>query len=71
MLPGVVQRSPGICLTAKKNRKTSARRPSDEGCVTSDRLKWDSLLPNELGRIAQHVRNGEGRKKRKGQGRPT
>ena len=37
MIPGVVHRSPGMCLAAEENpgkpRKTSARRPSDEGAV--------------------------------------
>ena len=34
MILRAVHRSPGICLTAEENpRKTSARRPSDEGAV--------------------------------------
>ena len=37
----------------------------DEGCATSHRLKWDLLSTNEVGRIAQHVKKGEGRKVRK------
>ena len=44
-------------------RKTSARRPSDEGgCATCHCLNWNHFPPNEVGRIAQHVRKGEGRK---------
>ena len=43
-------------------RKTSARRPSDDGSATSHRLNWGSLPPIEVGRIAQHVRKGEDRK---------
>ena len=30
------------------------------GCATSHRLKWCPFPPNEVGRIAQHVRRGEG-----------
>ena len=42
--------------------KTSATRPSDEGSVTtSHRLKWGPLPPNEIGRIAQHLKKGEER----------
>ena len=41
--------------------KTSARRPS-ESRVTSHRLKWGLLPPNEVGRIAELFRQGEGRK---------
>ena len=34
MIPGAVHSSPSICLTAeKKNRKSSARRTSEEGAV--------------------------------------
>ena len=50
-----VHRSPG------KLWKTLARRPSDEGCTTGHRLNWGPLLPNDIGRIAQHSRK-EGRK---------
>ena len=35
---------------------------SDEGCATSNHLKWGPLPPNYVGRIAQHVRKGDGRK---------
>ena len=35
----------------------------DEGCTTSHRLKCVPLLPNEICRITQYVRVGEGRKK--------
>ena len=42
--------------------KISARRPSDEGSVARHRLQWDPLPPNEVGRITQHIREGEGRK---------
>ena len=38
------------------------RRSSDEDCAKSHRLKWDSLPPNDVGRIAQYIMEGEGRK---------
>ena len=64
--PGAVHRSPGICLTAEENPwKASARRPSDEGCATSHSLKWDTLFPHEVGRIAQNVMEGQRRKEGK------
>ena len=60
---GAVYRSPGICPIAEENPwKISSRRPSDEGYATSHRLKLGPLPPNEVGRISQHVRKGEGRK---------
>ena len=34
-------------------------------CSTSHRLKWGPFPPNEVGRIAQHVRKGEGKKEGK------
>ena len=37
------------------------------GYGTSHRLKWESLPPNEVGSIAQHVRKGKGNI-RKGRG---
>ena len=47
-------------------------------CATNHQLKWGPFPPNEVGRIAQHVRKGEGRAIRcpctlltKGRGRPT
>jgi hypothetical protein len=40
-------------------------KPSDEGCATSHRLKWGPFPSNEVGRIAKHVRDGEGRKEGK------
>ena len=57
---GAVHRSPGICLTAEEN----PRKPQLGDrliCGLCD-LKWDPFLPNGVGRIAQHVRKGEGRK---------
>ena len=37
-----------------------------KGLCDHHRLKWGSIPPNEVGRIAQHVRKGEGRKERDG-----
>ena len=60
---GAVHRSPGIYHMAEENPRG---RPSDEGCVTSQGLKWVSLIPNDVAGIAQHVRKGEemGRKEK-------
>ena len=38
-----------------------------KGCATSHRLKWRPFPPNEVGRIAQHVRKGEGKDGGQGQ----
>ena len=63
MILGAVHRSPGICLTAKENpRKPQLGDRLMKGCATSHRLKWGPFPPNEVGRIEQHVRKGEGRK---------
>ena len=35
------------------------------GHATSHRLKWGPFPPNEVGRIVQHIRKGEGRKEGK------
>ena len=39
----------------------SARRSSDDGCVTIHLLKCGPLPPNKVGRIAQHIREEEAR----------
>ena len=63
MIPGAVDWSP---YRWGKRRNTSARRPSDEGAVRPFiALKWGPFPPNEVGRIAQHFKTGEGRKKGK------
>ena len=62
MILGAVHRSPGIYLTAEENpRKPQLgdrlmKRLCDQSC-----LKWGPFPPNEIGRIAQHIRKGEGR----------
>ena len=35
------------------------------GCATSHRLKWGPFPPNKVGKMAQHVRKGDGRKEGK------
>ena len=49
-------------LELRKTRKTSIKRPPDEGCATSHRLKWGPLYLNDVIGITQHIRKGEGRK---------
>ena len=49
-----------------KLQRISARRPFDECCATSHCLKWGPLPQTEVGRIAQHGREGEGRNEVKG-----
>ena len=62
MILGAVDRSPGICRTAEEiPRKSQLGDLPMKGCVTIHRLKWGSCPPNEVCRIAQHVRKGEGR----------
>ena len=51
-----------------KPRKTSGWKPSDKGCVTIHRLKWELLAPNDVDRIAQHTREGEGSNEGKDRG---
>ena len=65
MLLGAVHGSPGICLTAEGN----PRKPQLGDCLMkglcnqlSPQMKWGPYPPNEVGRIAQHVRKEEGRK---------
>ena len=56
-----VHRSPGICLKAEEN----PRKPQlGDRLMLCDKLspKWGPLPPNQVGRIAQHVRKGEGKK---------
>ena len=59
-----VHRSPGINLTDDQNPGKPRQETVDEGCTTSNRLKWGSLSPNEIGRIPQQVR----KERRKGRG---
>ena len=63
MIPGAVHRS-GIYLTGEENPGTYQLETVDEGCAISHRLKWGPFPPNEVSRIAQHVRKGGRRKGR-------
>ena len=66
MILEAVHRSPCICLTAEENpRKYQLGDCWWRGCVTSHLLKWGPIPPNEVGRVAQHIRKGEGRKEAK------
>ena len=50
MILGAVHRSPQL------------RDRLMKGLSTSHRLKWGPFPTNEVGRIAQHIRKGDGRK---------
>ena len=52
-------------LKLRKTRENLSQETIDEGCATSYHVKWSSLLQNEIGRIAQHVSNRNGRKQGK------
>ena len=53
MIPGILYRFPGICLTAEEN--SGKPQPGDRP------MKYvrSVIASNEIGRIAQHVRKGE------------
>ena len=51
-----IYRSPGIYLTTEENL---TKRFFNESCAKSHGLKWGPLLPCDIGRIAQHIREGE------------
>ena len=52
-------------MAGGKPRNTTSMRPSDKGCASSHRLKWDPLLPNEVSKIARQ--EGRWMERRKGQ----
>jgi hypothetical protein len=56
MIPGAVHRFPGFCLTAEE---TSGKLQLGDRMMELC-LKWGPFSINEVGRIAQHVRKGEG-----------
>ena len=61
MILRAVHRYFGICLTDEENpRKPQLGDCFIEGAMRSPQMGY--LSPNEVGRIAQHVRKGEGRK---------
>ena len=53
-----------FALLLKKPQGSSATRSSHEDCLTSHSLKWGLLPRNDVGRIVEHIREGEGRRKR-------
>jgi hypothetical protein len=60
MMPRAVRRSPDIYRTAEENFRKSQLGDCHEGCA------WGLIPPNEVSRIAQPVRKGEGRGRWKG-----
>ena len=66
MIRGTVHRSPGICLTAEENPgKSQLGDRLMKGLCDQSSSQMGPFPPNEVGRIAQHVRKGEGRKEGK------
>ena len=62
MILGAVHRSPGISLTAEENpKKPQLGDRLMKGLCDQSSPQMGSFLPNEIGRIAQHVRKGGGR----------
>jgi hypothetical protein len=72
IIPGAIHRSRGVYLTVeefilqlRKTPENLSYETVDQDSATSHSFKWDLLPPNEVVRIAQHVRNGEGSKEGK------
>ena len=59
MILRAVHRSPGICLTAEGKPQLGDRLMKG---LCDQSIPQMGSHPNEVGRIAQHVRKGEGRK---------
>ena len=53
-----IQKYSDIYLMAENDHSWET---SDEGHMTSQHLKWGPLPPNDVGKIAQYFRKGEGR----------
>ena len=67
MIPEAVDRSPGICLTAEENPgKPQLGDRLLKGLCDQSLPQMGPFPPNEVGRIAQHIRDGDRRKKGKG-----
>ena len=63
MIPGAVYSSPGICLKAEESpRKPQLGDRLMKGLCNQSSPQMGSLFSNEVCRIAQDVRKGEGRK---------
>ena len=60
MIPGAMHRSPDMYITAVENHRKSQL---GDRLMKAVLLVVASLPPNEVGRISQHVREGDGRKK--------
>ena len=66
MILGAVHRSPGICLTAEENpRKPQLGDCPMKGLCNQSSPQMESFPLNEVGRIVQHVKEGDGRKEGK------
>ena len=62
MILGTVHRFPGNCLTAMENpRKPQLGDRLMKRLCNQSSPQWGPFPPNGVGRIAQHVRKGEGR----------
>ena len=61
IIPGAVHRSLAFDLQLRKRLENLTYVTFD---ATSYRLKWGPLPPNEIGRIAQHVRRKKERTKK-------
>ena len=69
MVPGAIHRSPGICLTTEDNpgKLQIIDRLMKRLCEQSS-PQMGSISSNEVSRVAQRVRKGEGRKEGKDEG---
>ena len=65
IISGAVHRSPGICLTGEEN--PGKPQLGDRLSATSHHLKWGPTPPNEVGKIALHVRKRKWKERRIGQ----
>jgi hypothetical protein len=62
MIPGTVHRHNDICLTAGENPgKPQLGDRLIKGLCDLSSPEWGPFPPNEVRRIAQHIRKGEGR----------
>ena len=62
MILGAVQSSPGISLTAEENPRKPQLGERLKGLCDQSSPQVGPFPPSEVGRIAQHIRKGEGRK---------
>ena len=64
MVPRVLLKSPGIYLTAEEDPGKPQLEHRLMKAVRA--VKWGPLPPNDVGRITQHARRGDGWKERTG-----